>query len=260
MPTLTTPKAASAVSAVSAAPSARLAVSAVSVCAIVAVTAGLGALSLIAGCNSNEDAYKATPAYSGRKPNLPPVPSLPTTPINVGDAYTVYGAGHQLRSEIHSAEVSGKDISIVGYITRTNLGDAPDCAIHPVGKEDPLTCTAPIPTFWISDTKGDTKGQAMQVLGWARNFAVVYDAVQKYKGLTDPPKTLVNDAQWSVDVPFPLPSVGAKVKVTGTYGYTFPRSSKGMVADPEMGVLSYKHMETLEPPTAPATLTKKGSS
>ena len=236
---------------------------AASVLALVAVTAGLGALSVSAGCNNNEDAYKATPAYSGRKPNLPPVPSLPTTPINVGDAYTIYGAGHQLRSEIHSSEVPAKDISIVGYITRTNLGDAPDCAIHAVGKQDPDGCKAPIPTFWISDTKGDANkpgGQAIQVLGWARNFSVVYEAVQKYKSLTDAPKELVKDEQWSVDVPFPLPAVGAKVKVTGSYGYTFSRSSTGMVSDPEMGVMNYKHMETLEPPTAPATLTKKGSS
>ena len=223
-----------------------------SVLAIVAVTAGLGALSATAACNSNDDAYKATPAYSGRKPNLPPVPALPTTPINVGDAYTVYGAGHQLRSEIHSSEVTAKDISIVGYITRTNLGDAPECAVHAVGKQDPDGCKAPIPTFWISDTKGDTKGDAkgghaIEVLGWARNFSVVYEAVQKYKGLTEPPKELVKDEQWSVDVPFPLPSVGAKVKVTGTYGFTFGRSSTGMVSDPEMGVLSYKHLETLEP-------------
>jgi hypothetical protein len=230
---------------------------AASVLALAAVTAGLGALSLSAGCNNNEEAYKATPAYSGRKPNLPPVPSLPTTPINVGDAYTIYGAGHQLRSEIHSAEVTSKDISIVGYITRTNLADAPDCAIHAVGKQDPDGCKAPIPTFWISDTKGDTKGQAIQVLGWARNFSVVYEAVQKYKGLADAPKELVKDEQWSVDVPFPLPAVGAKVKVTGSYGYTFTRASTGMVSDPEMGVMNYKHMETLEPPTAPATLTKK---
>jgi hypothetical protein len=252
MPTQTTPKAA---------PPARRAASVLALVAVAAVTAaGLGTIAFTSGCNNNEDAYKATPAYSGRKPNLPPIPSLPTTPINVGDAYTVYGAGHQLRSEIHSNEVSGKDISIVGYIVRTNLADAPDCAIHPVGKSDAEGCKSPIPTFWIADTKGDTKGQAIQVLGWARNFAVVYDAVQKYKGLKDPPKELVKDEQWSVDVPFPLPAVGAKVKVTGKYGFSFGRSSTGMVSDPEMGVMTYAHLETLEPPTAPATLVKKGSS
>ena len=211
-----------------------------------------------ASCSNNEDAYKATPAYSGRKPNIPPVPALPTTPIKVGDTYTVYGAGHQLRSQIHSAEVAGKEITITGYIVRSNIGEAPACAAHAGGKADPPDCKdIPIPTFWIADNKGDTKGQTIQVLGWAHNFSTVFDAMAKYKNVKDTPKEMFKDDEWQVDVPYPLPAAGAKVKVTGKYAYTFTKSATGMVSDPVNGVLSYTHMETIEPPTAPAAFATK---
>jgi hypothetical protein len=211
------------------------------------------------GCGgSNDEPYKAQPAYSGRKANMPAVPTLPNNPIKSGDGYTVYGAIHHLKSRIHSTDVTAKEIAIVGYIVDSNIPTAPACAVHPTGKKDPDNCTnIDIPSFWIADSKGETKGQKIRVLGWAKNFASVYEAMQKYKNLKDPPKELYKDDVWAVDVPFPLPSVGAKVKVTGKYGFTFSKASTGLVSDPQNGVLTYTKLEVMEPAPEPAAFAKK---
>ena len=74
--------------------------------------------------------------------------------------------------------------------------------------------------------------------------------MQKYdklKEIKDPAKDLVKDDIWSVDVPYPLPAVGAKVKVTGKYGFSFSKSSTGLVSDPVNGVMTYEKVEVLEP-------------
>jgi hypothetical protein len=222
-------------------------------------------------CGDENDKYKATPAYSGAKASLPPVPQLPTNPIKVGDSYSIYGAIHQLRSRYHSAEVTTKDISITGYIVDSNIPNAPACAVHATGKKDPDDCKTEIPTFWIADAKGDKANQKIRVMGWASNFANVYDAMQKYKDLKDPPKPpptpdqagkpgfLVQDELWAVMIPYPLPAVGAKVKVTGRYGVIFGKSSAGIVTDPQSGVMTYGTVETLEPPTEPAKFLAKKS-
>jgi len=210
-----------------------------------------------AGCGSNDEPYKATPAWSGRKASLPAIPSLPTTPIKAGDAFTIYGAIHHLRSSIHNPDVTGKEISLVGYIVDSNIGTAPICAIHKTGKKDPEGCVAPIPSFTLADNKGDTKSSQIKVMGWASNFANVFDAMQKYKSLKDPPKELVKDEVWGVDIPFPLPAVGAKVKVTGTYGVNFAKSSSGIAADPLSGIMTYSKIEVLEPAAEPAAFPKK---
>jgi hypothetical protein len=212
------------------------------------------------GCGGNDEPYKPAPAYSGRKANLPPVPPLPTNPIKAGDAYTIFGAIHHLRSRYHDKDVTAKPITIQGYIVESNIPTAPTCAVHPMGKKDPDDCKdIPIPSFWIADTKGETKGQKIRVLGWARNFAVIYEAMQKYRNLKDPPteKQVVKDEVWQVDVPFPIPSVGAKVKITGKYGYSFQKSSTGLVSDPQYGVLTFEKMEVLEPAPEPAAFAKK---
>jgi hypothetical protein len=219
-------------------------------------------------CDDESDKYKPAPAYSGKKANLPAVPQLPTNPIKVGDSYTVFGAIHQLRSRYHSAEVTQKDISLTGYIVDTNIPSAPACAVHPTGKADPENCKSDIPSFWISDVKnGDKSTQKIRVMGWASNFANVYDSMKKYKDLKEPPKhpptpdlagkpgMFVSDELWAVDIPYPLPAVGAKVKVTGRYGVIFGKSSAGLVTDPTNGVMTYGSMDTLEPPTAPAAFT-----
>ncbi|MDB4945377.1 MAG: hypothetical protein JWP97_4911 [Labilithrix sp.] len=210
-----------------------------------------------AGCGNGDEPYKAAPAWSGRSPSLPTPPVVNQAPVKVGDAYTVAGASHHLRSRMHSAEVTKASIAITGYIVEENISSAPSCAIHKVGKKDPDDCppagAAPIeiPSFWIADTKGAGKdAPRIRVLGWAKNYATVFEAMTKYdkmKEIKDPTKDYVKDEIWSVDVPFPLPAVGAKVKVTGKYGFSFSKSSTGMVSDPVNGVLTYEKVEVLEP-------------
>jgi len=205
------------------------------------------------GCNTNDEPYKPLPAFTGRKANLPPVPTLSSAPKKVGDAYTISGAIHDLKSRIHSSEITAKPITIAGYIVDVNYATAPKCLQHPTGKKDPDNCPPPgttneIPSFWIADAKGDTKGQKIRVLGWSKNWATIFDAMTKYKGLKDPPKEALKDDVWSVDIPFPLPNTDAQVKVTGKYGYTFTKSSTGMVSDPANGVMTYDKIEYTIPP------------
>lgn len=217
----------------------------------------LAVLVLTTSCGSADEPYKPAPAWSGRTPNLPTPPVINQAPVKVGDSYTVAGASHHLRSRMHSVEVTKNPITIQGYIVEENFTSAPSCAIHKVGKKDPDDCPpagAPpieIPSFWIADTKDPGKdAPRIRVLGFAKNVATVYEAMEKYKNLKeikDPAKDLFKDDIWSVDVPFPLPSAGAKVKVTGKYGFTFAKSSTGLVSDPVNGVITYEKVEYVEP-------------
>ena len=70
----------------------------------------IGLACMATACGSGDEPYKPAPAWSGRKPALPPVPALKSSPIKVGDAYTVHGAIHHLRSRLHDKEVTAKDI------------------------------------------------------------------------------------------------------------------------------------------------------
>jgi hypothetical protein len=221
---------------------------------------GVFPLLLLVACSGNADEpYKAQPAWSGAKPSLPTPPPIASTPIKTGDSFTVGGASHHLRSLVHEKEVTAAPITIAGYIVETNYAKAPDCAVHPSGKGDPPSCTdIPIPSFWIADIKGDTKGPKIQVIGWARNFAMVYDAMKAYGAVKDTPseRELVRDNQLNVVVPFPLPSVGAKVKVTGKYGVS-GRLTGDMVANPMFGVLTFQKLETVETAPDRAVFAKK---
>jgi hypothetical protein len=203
------------------------------------------------GCGQPDEPYKPIPAFSGRKANVPAVPTLPAKAIKVGDAYTVYGAMHHLRSRVHNPDVNGKDLTIAGYIVKTNLGDAPECAVHKTGKGDKEDCKAPIPAFWIADDKGDDKN-AIKVMGWASNFAQIYDAITKYTVKTN--TEAVKDEFWAVDIPNPVPNVGAKVTVTGNFGVAFNKSTSGVETDPSHGILTYAKLSYVEPPAEPGTL------
>jgi len=223
---------------------------------------GLAAvLGAAAGCgNSGEDnPYKPQPAWSGKAASLPSPPTLPNTPLKNGDAYTVYGAVHQLRSLMHSKDVTSPPaISIVGYIVDSNIPRAPDCAIHKTGKADPEGCTPEVPSFWIADNKDDTKGVKVRVVGWARNFAVIYDAMKMYAKVkpgeqTD--KQVVTDDMLNVTVPFPLPSVGAQVRITGAYNVAKTVVSD-MVSEPTGGVMALQKVDTLQPAPEPAKFAK----
>ncbi|MFT3767921.1 MAG: hypothetical protein QM820_20925 [Minicystis sp.] len=207
------------------------------------------------GCGSDEQPYTAKPAVSGKKPSLPAVPTLPTKAKKQGDAYTIWGITHDLHSRVHAEDVLGKKVSIVGYIVKTNFDAAPKCAIHKTGKGDPPDCKSQVPTFSIADDKSDTK-EAIDVMGWASNFAQMYtliEAIDKAaKGKESEVK--LKDEFWNSDIPNPLPNVGAKVKVTGTYGMTFTKSTGGAAADPKHGILTVEKIEYIDPPPEKAYL------
>jgi hypothetical protein len=61
----------------------------------------------------------------------------------------------------------------------------------------------------------------------------------------------------NVEVPFPLPAVGAKVKVTGAYNISKVVVSD-MVSEPLGGVIAYQKIETLEPAPEAAKFAKNG--
>ncbi len=226
-------------------------------------TLGLAAVlgTAVVGCGGGDDnPYKPQPAWSGKAASLPAPPTLPSTPLKNGDAYTVYGAVHQLRSMMHAKDVTSPPaISIVGYIVDSNIPRAPDCAIHKTGKADPEGCTPEVPSFWIADNKDDTKGLKVRVVGWARNFAVIYDAMQMYKkvkpGEQPTDKQVVTDDMLNVPLPFPLPAVGAQVKITGAYNVAKTVVSD-MVSEPTGGVMALQKMDTLQPAPEPAKFAK----
>ena len=222
-------------------------------------TLGIAALlAAAAGCGGDDNPYKPQPAWSGKKANLPAPPTMPATPIKSGDSYTVYGAIHQLRSLLHGKEVTANPITITGYIVDSNVGRAPECAIHKVGKADPDKCAPEVPSFWIADEKGNTKGTKIRIVGWARNYAVICDAMKAYNKLKpgEEPKKPVNDDILNVALPNPLPSIGAKVKITGAYNVTKTVVSD-MVSEPLGGVMAMQKIETVEPAPAPAAFSVK---
>jgi len=209
------------------------------------------------GCGQEEVKYTPRPAASGAKASLPPAANLPKRPIKNGDTWTVWGASYSLRSRVHRKEVAGKRLSIAGYIVKTNLGDAPACAVHKAGKADPEKCNAPVPAFWIADTKDAPEADSIKVMGWASNFAQIFDAIDEFDKGKDKDKTEYNDSNWGVKVPNPLPAAGAKVTVTGVYGTTFSKASSGAEADPFMGVVDFQEMTVQEPAPELATLPGK---
>jgi hypothetical protein len=222
----------------------------------------LGTVALLgaaSGCGGDDNPYKPQPAWSGKKANLPAPPAMPSTPIKNGDgSYTIYGAIHQLRSMLHAKDVTASPIAITGYVVDSNVGRAPKCSIHKTGKADPADCNTEVPSFWISDNKGDMKGSKVRVVGWARNYAVICDAMKAYNKLKpgEQPKEPVNDDILNVALPNPLPSVGAKVKITGAYNVAKTVVSD-MVSEPAGGVIAMQKMDTLEPAPAPAAFSIK---
>ncbi|MEB2313282.1 MAG: hypothetical protein OZ921_09580 [Sorangiineae bacterium] len=212
----------------------------------------------LGGCGETEVPYKPKPAPSGVKATLPPVPNVAQRPLKSGDAYTVWGASYSLRSRVHRRDVAGKNISITGYIIKTNLAEAPACAVHKTGKADPEGCNAPVPAFWIADTADASEKDAIKVMGWASNFAQIFDAIKTYdkaeKAKKDEAPEAVQDELWAIPIPYPLPVKGAKVTVTGSYSTTFTKASSSTAADPIMGILTYEKLTYAEKPTEKATL------
>ena len=229
------------------------------------VALSLLSVALFAGCGQPEKQYEKKPEFKGKAAAIPNAPTLAPLTKKDGDAWTVSGIAHDLRSLVHHEEVEAKKATIVGYIVKTNLVPCkdkkemdggkeqcvPECAVHKTGKADPDGCLAPIPTFWIADKAGDTTGDTIQVMGWASNFANIHDAIEEWDK-QDPKKRddkdfkdKLMDKATNTLIPFPLPAVGAKVKVTGEYGSTF-NSASGFVADQSHGIVKYESVETIE--------------
>jgi hypothetical protein len=190
---------------------------------------------------------RTSPSASSR---LPPVSTLIQRPARDGDAYTVWGASYGLRSPVHRAEVE-TTIRIVGYITKTNLEDAPRCAVHPAGVADPADCFAPIPTFWIGDAPDAPLDECIEVLGWASGFAQVYEAMRQYDSNSTEPFV---DHWWGSPVPNPLPARGARVVIEGDYSSAFRKASSGVVSNSVMGVFTLTSISEIEPAPELATL------
>jgi hypothetical protein len=207
-------------------------------------------LSLV-GCGKNDEGYKQRPAPKVQA-NLPAVPNVPQTPIKRGDVYTVWGAGYSLRSRVLHKTLGDKPITIEGYIVDSNLAQAPACAIHKGGKADPENCKPPVPTFWLADTKDAPRTDAIAVMGWASNYAQLFDAMKEIDEKGDEAKPA--DTFWGKEIPNPIPAKGAKVRVNGSYATTFTGASTGAQADPIMGILTYQKIEVLEQAPELATL------
>jgi hypothetical protein len=222
----------------------------------------------LTGCGGEEKKYVPRAAPSGRAASVPAVPTLPQKKKKDGDAYTIYGATHDLHSKVHREEVNGKKISLVGYIVKTNLvactDDAkaldenctPKCAVHKGGKEDPVDCKAPVPTFYIADEAGE-KSVIVPVMGWASNFARIYDTIEeldKQPSVEKQKEVKSEDPILGVALPNPLPAVGMKVKVTGQYGVTYTRATSGTAANPKHGIMTYESIQILEEGSELATL------
>jgi hypothetical protein len=89
-------------------------------------------------------------------------------------------------------------------------------------------------------------------MGWASNFAQLYDAIKEFDTGKDDAEHL--DTFWGINVPNPIPAKGAKVSVTGNYSTTFAGSSVGTEADPIMGLMHYQSIKVDEPAAELATL------
>ena len=190
----------------------------------------------------------------GKEVKLPKI-KLATGAITDGDAYTVWGAAHHLRTAALEKQVTKEPIPIVGYVVATNYAEAPECAIFMPGKKDtPPDCDAPIPSFSLADKK-DGSGAQIKVIGWASNWSYVLDTMTKVDDGADMSDHL--DPFTGEPIPHPVPNVGAKLKVTGKYNFSAFSASvgvKGISIDPRYGILSFNKLEVLEKSPTKATL------
>ena len=180
-------------------------------------------------------------------PPLPPAPTVPLLPLRNGDAYTVWGASLRLRNQRRHPEMNGADLSITGVISRSNVPDAPRCAVHPPDIADPDDCKALVPTFWLCDTLDAPSSDCIRVMGWASNYANIWAAIEESRKPNPQPYV---DNFWGQEIPQPIPQRGARVTVSGRYGFLFTRASTGAEADPIMGILTYKKLQWIDPPRA----------
>jgi hypothetical protein len=198
-------------------------------------------------CSADPTPYHPAPANE-LQVELPNVPELPDRPQRAGEAYTVWGAGYALRTHVRRGEQKG--LAITGYIVKTNLPDAPRCAVHKGGVADARGCQAPVPAFWLGDTPDAALDDCIKVMGFASSYAEIFEAIQHFDSKASGD---YEDAASSRILPNPLPAVGAKVTITGTYDRVFAWPN-GAEADPFMGILAYGFQKVLTPAPKLATL------
>ncbi len=63
-----------------------------------------------------------------------------------------------------------------------------------------------MPAFWIADTKDAKIEDSIKVMGWASNFAQIFDAIKEYDGPKKPLKEGekdegYTDTFWGVKIP-----------------------------------------------------------
>ncbi len=184
--------------------------------------------------------YRPRSAWSGPKPQLPPVLKWVEPPVLRDGKYTVWGASYSLRHRALRHAVNDQRIQIQGVIGKTNLADAPKCAVHRPGVADPDFCHAPLPTFWVCDKANDKPEDCIRVMGWASNFAQIYGALTERQKAPDAEYL---DAFWGTPHPNPIPAAGARVTITGNYGQAFTRATLGAVRDQVMGLMTYEKLE-----------------
>ena len=223
------------------------------------------------GCGQAEQKYQPLPAYSGdKRPSLPNVPTLPKKAKTEADAYTVWGATHDLNSIVHDEDFKDKDVTIVGYIVATNYDVAcadpnkagpgercvPTCAVRPPGgKGTPEGCEPQEPSFWLGDEKDSDIKSAIRVMGWATNPSQLYGLLEEIDKAPDDKKDQVEfmDNVIGRSMPVPAPAKGAKVKVTGAYDFNYS-GIKGKTSDPLNGIMTFKSWTVLDKAPEPATL------
>jgi hypothetical protein len=179
-----------------------------------------------------------------------PNPVFPERPMRTGEAYTVWGASVALRSRATRATFKDKVVKITGYVTKTNLADAPRCAVHRAVVPDPPNCSAAFPAFWLGDRKDSPEAESIKVMGWASNYAEIHDAIRQF----DAGKKEYLDLFWGVPLPNPLPAAGARVTVSGEYAIRFLRAASNAETNETMGILVYSGIVYLEPSSDVATL------
>ena len=172
--------------------------------------------------------------------------------VRVSGVLTVWGAAYYLRNPHHQREVLAEPISIQGYVTKTNLADAPRCAVHRAGEADPENCRPEIPAFWLGDYPDAPEADCIKVMGFASNYAQILEAIRRAD--SERPDLPYEDAFWGQVIPNPLPAVGAKLRVRGNYGFSFAKASSGAETNPVMGLLDYTGRDILQHAPELATL------
>lgn len=186
-----------------------------------------------------------------------PTRAFPSEGGTIGQhgAFTVREASCALHDKKFQHFFGEKQVSITGYITATNLSDAPKCAFHRPGMSDLEGCQSRIPAFWLGDAQGTPKGESIRVVGWASQYAQVFSSMALYA--QEGPTATDFDIFWGVPIPNPIPAVGAKATVTGRYGTLPAESSRGTDPDPTMGILTYSSLKTLKFAPSPAVPPKR---